>query len=335
MTQNRKGNMPKGKSGGAFASRIVGEGEEAPGALLANPQNWRRHPKEQRDALRAMLRGVGWVQRVIVNRTTGHLVDGHLRVEVAAEDKEQSVPVIYVELTETEERAVLAAIDPIGGMADTDQAQLDELLAGGSKMRYMLPLIAAMPAQVIVYASPAVGYAQIALAHVCAILRKKAVIFVAKRKTPHHRTIAAKAAGADVYQVPHGYLSHVQAKARRFADDTGAQVVPWGVDTPAALEHFAAAARGIEAPAEVWACAGSGALIRGLQLAWPGAAFNAVQVGATPNVGRARLYRAPEKYEAPARIPPPWPSCDNYDAKVWRFAREHAADGALIWNVGA
>ena len=122
--------MPKGKSGGAFASRIVGEGEEAPGALLANPQNWRRHPKEQRDALRAMLRGVGWVQRVIVNRTTGHLVDGHLRVEVAAEDKEPLVPVIYVELTETEERAVLAAIDPIGGMAQTDQAHLDELLAG-------------------------------------------------------------------------------------------------------------------------------------------------------------------------------------------------------------
>lgn len=123
--------MTKGKpADGAFASRIVGEGTEAPGALLANPQNWRRHPKEQRDALRSMLRGVGWVQRVIVNRTTGHLVDGHLRVEVAAEDGEAAVPVIYVELTPTEERAVLAAIDPIGGMAETDQEQLDELLDG-------------------------------------------------------------------------------------------------------------------------------------------------------------------------------------------------------------
>ena len=129
-TKDRKGHMTKGKAAGAFASRIVGEGQEAPGDLLANPQNWRRHPKEQRDALRAMLRGVGWVQRVIVNRTTGHLVDGHLRVEVAAEDKEAAVPVIYVELTETEERAVLAAIDPIGGMAETDQAQLDELVDG-------------------------------------------------------------------------------------------------------------------------------------------------------------------------------------------------------------
>ena len=122
--------MTKGKPAGAFASRIVGEGTEAPDQLLANPQNWRRHPKEQRDALRSMLRGVGWVQRVIVNRTTGHIVDGHLRVEVAMEDGEPAVPVIYVELNATEERAVLAAIDPIGGMAVTDQAQLDELLDG-------------------------------------------------------------------------------------------------------------------------------------------------------------------------------------------------------------
>lgn len=122
--------MSKGKAAQPFASRIVGEGYEAPDQLLANPQNWRRHPKAQRDALRSMLRGVGWVQRVIVNRTTGHLVDGHLRVEVALEDNEPAVPVIYVELTEAEERAVLAAIDPIGGMAETDQAMLDGLLDG-------------------------------------------------------------------------------------------------------------------------------------------------------------------------------------------------------------
>ena len=58
-----------------FQSRIVGEGFEAPDQLLANPLNWRRHPKNQQDALEAMLRTVGWVQRVIVNKTTGHIVD--------------------------------------------------------------------------------------------------------------------------------------------------------------------------------------------------------------------------------------------------------------------
>ena len=98
-------------------SRIVGEGMERPDQLLANPQNWRRHPKEQLAALEGMLDTVGWVQRVIVNRTTGHLVDGHARVELA------------MRRSEAEERLVLAGLDPIGGLAVTDQAMLDELLA--------------------------------------------------------------------------------------------------------------------------------------------------------------------------------------------------------------
>ncbi len=117
-------------SKGAFQSRIVGEGYEQPDQLLANPMNWRKHPKAQQDALEGMLRTVGWVQRVIVNRRTGHIVDGHLRVEVALRRDEPQVPVLYVDLTADEERVVLAAIDPIGGMAETDQDMLDELLTG-------------------------------------------------------------------------------------------------------------------------------------------------------------------------------------------------------------
>lgn len=113
-----------------FESRIVGEGYEAPDQLLANPMNWRKHPKAQQEALEGMLRTVGWVQRVIVNRTTGHIVDGHLRVEVALQRSEDRVPVLYVELTPEEERIVLAAIDPIGGLAETDQDMLDALLDG-------------------------------------------------------------------------------------------------------------------------------------------------------------------------------------------------------------
>lgn len=114
----------------ALRSRIVGEGEEAPDQLLANPLNWRRHPKQQQEALEAMLRTVGWVQRVIVNRRTQHIVDGHLRVEVALRRNEPRVPVLYVDLSEDEEKVVLAAIDPIGGLAETDQGMLDALLEG-------------------------------------------------------------------------------------------------------------------------------------------------------------------------------------------------------------
>jgi DNA modification methylase len=115
---------------GALRSRIVGEGEEAPDQLLANPLNWRTHPKHQADALEDLLKQVGWVQRVIVNQRTGHIVDGHLRVQVGMRRNEPSIPVIYVDLSEDEERLVLAVLDPIGGLAGVDQNLLDQVLAG-------------------------------------------------------------------------------------------------------------------------------------------------------------------------------------------------------------
>ena len=112
----------------AWRSRIVGSGEEEPEQLLANPRNWRTHPVRQREALRGSLREVGWVQQVIVNRTTGHVVDGHARIEEAI-SAGAKVPVLYVELSEAEESLVLATLDPIGAMANTDTARLGELLA--------------------------------------------------------------------------------------------------------------------------------------------------------------------------------------------------------------
>ena len=36
-----------GKTDNVWRNRIVGEGVEAPDQLLANPQNWRTHPKFQ------------------------------------------------------------------------------------------------------------------------------------------------------------------------------------------------------------------------------------------------------------------------------------------------
>src|SRR5438309_1172713 len=92
--------------------RIIGHGMEPPDQLLANPLNWRIHAKFQQDALAGVLDQVGWVQEVIVNQRTGHLVDGHLRVTLALRRGEVSIPVKYVDLSEQEEALVLATLDP-------------------------------------------------------------------------------------------------------------------------------------------------------------------------------------------------------------------------------
>ena len=113
-----------------WRNRIIGSGVEAPDQLLANPLNWRIHPKAQQDALAGALDEVGWVQEVIVNQRTGHLVDGHLRVTLALRRDESSIPVKYVDLDEREEALVLATLDPIAAQAGADAAKLDELLRG-------------------------------------------------------------------------------------------------------------------------------------------------------------------------------------------------------------
>jgi hypothetical protein len=112
-----------------WRNRIVGAGEEAPDRLLANPANWRIHPKAQQDALAGALDAVGWVQQVLVNRRTGFVVDGHARVALALSRGEPSVPVLYVDLDADEEALVLATLDPIGAMAGRDDEKLRELLA--------------------------------------------------------------------------------------------------------------------------------------------------------------------------------------------------------------
>jgi DNA modification methylase len=113
-----------------WRSRIVGMEDVAPDQLLAHPLNWREHPGPQRDALRGSLAEVGWVQNVVVSKRTGHVVDGHARVEEALSRHEATVPVLYVDLSPDEEALVLATLDPIGAMATADTEKLEELLAG-------------------------------------------------------------------------------------------------------------------------------------------------------------------------------------------------------------
>lgn len=110
-----------------WRSRIVGEADVAPGDLTANALNWRRHPEAQRAAMAGALSEIGWVQRIVVNRRTGNVVDGHLRLDLALQQQAPSVPVLYVDLSDDEERLVLATLDPLGALAESDAAALAAL----------------------------------------------------------------------------------------------------------------------------------------------------------------------------------------------------------------
>lgn len=112
-----------------WRNRIVGTAEVDPHVLKANPRNWRKHPKQQQDVLEGVLEEVGWVDQILVNRRTGLMIDGHLRVELAVKRKEKTVPVNYVDLSPEEEALILATFDPISAMATRDSTMLRDLVA--------------------------------------------------------------------------------------------------------------------------------------------------------------------------------------------------------------
>jgi hypothetical protein len=232
---------------------------------------------------------------------------------------------------------VIALPAPVVETHESIRVVRDDLLPGGTKMRAIMPIIASDDAVEFVYASPAQGYAQVALAHCALAQGRAATVFTAKRKDPHPLTLRAKRAGAKVVLVPFGRLNVVQSRAKAYAAHVGATIIPFGCDVPLCRDEIAAAARTIKPePKEVWSVAGSGVLTRSLQQAWPGARFFAVVVGSErANVGWAERIECPQPFEDDARQLPPFPSARNYDAKAWAYIKQQASPGALFWNVGA
>jgi hypothetical protein len=222
----------------------------------------------------------------------------------------------------------------------------DDMIDGGSKSRFVQQLIKESPETEMVYgSSPASGYAQISLAKVCAHYGKKAVLFMAKRNKQNFHPYQLKALqyGAIINMVENGMLTVTEKRARDYVDeDTSTRkLFPIGFFDIKVLYSIRDVALSLPIkPTEVWTVGSSGALTRGLQLAWPDAEFNCVSVGhkmGQKELGRAKMYKCeiPFDKSVSPEDAPPFPSVPTYDAKAWKFIKQYAKPGALFWNVGA
>jgi DNA modification methylase len=115
-----------------WRNRIIGYGEVDPEQLLANPLNWRIHSELQQDTIEGMLEEVGIIAPVLVNQTTGYVVDGHMRVALAIKRGQKKMPVVWLDLNADEERKAILTIDPISAMATAHAGNLQELMAATS-----------------------------------------------------------------------------------------------------------------------------------------------------------------------------------------------------------
>ena len=112
----------------AFKNLIVESNVLVPLDVLAkHPQNWRKHSEEQKDALRIALDD-GIAANNIANRRTGHIVNGHLRFELAQELGHDRVSVDWLDVDVALEKRLLVRIDGMPLLADVDTVQLEDLI---------------------------------------------------------------------------------------------------------------------------------------------------------------------------------------------------------------
>ena len=104
-----------------------------PKDIRMNAKNWRIHPRRQRQAYNAFKEKIGWAGAVLINKATGNLLDGHMRVDEALKNKEPKVPCLLGCWTEQEENLILQSLDPLGALASTDKEALASLTEANKK----------------------------------------------------------------------------------------------------------------------------------------------------------------------------------------------------------
>ncbi len=205
----------------------------------------------------------------------------------------------------------------------------DDLLPGGTKRRALTHMLKDISEDRIFYAGTVMGHGALALAHACADHGKDAHIFLCgDEEDPMVQRL--RAAGAVLHLHPPLPIAALYAITQEHA--AGGVVFPPGFDVPAFSTALARSLSTFDAAAysEIWTASVTGTLTRAMKTAFPETVFKTVSVVKS---GKSCDFTAPEKYHRSAQSLPPYPSCPYTDAKIWQFARDHAALDALIWNI--
>jgi len=228
---------------------------------------------------------------------------------------------------------------PIIKEHDGIQVVRDDLIEGGTKRRAFYTYVNSTEHEEYVYASPRQGYAQLSLAYACKDLGRKSTVTVPKGKR-YWLTDAAEELGCNIIEVPMGFLTNIQAKAKKYCLEHEAHLIPFGGDHPIIIEAMRRTALSLDInPTEIWTVMSSGVLSRGLQAAWPNAKVYGVRIGHNTTrreQGRAETFKSKYKFQQECKEPerPPFQSSLTYDSKAWTFIKEHAGKDCLFWNVG-
>jgi hypothetical protein len=100
-----------------------------PAALIENPRNPNKHPKDQIALLAKIIQHQGWRAPITVSKQSGFIVRGHCRLYAALVLKLDAVPIDLQDYaTQADEHADLIADNRIGELAEMDLGILKDVL---------------------------------------------------------------------------------------------------------------------------------------------------------------------------------------------------------------
>jgi len=112
-----------------WRSRIVKYGKIRADQVTPHPNNPRKHPIAQRQAVEASFDVLGQIAPILINIRNGYLVDGEERTWLAlSQGDETELDVVWIDLSEEEHALALASFDWITQMAYYDRPILESLL---------------------------------------------------------------------------------------------------------------------------------------------------------------------------------------------------------------
>ena len=106
---------------------IVGHDDVDPNALKPHPMNWREHGDGQISAMDEIVEHYGYADSVTVNKRTGFIINGHMRVQIAIERGWSTIPVEYIDVDNDTELALLTYFDPISSLYEKNNNKIKEL----------------------------------------------------------------------------------------------------------------------------------------------------------------------------------------------------------------
>ncbi len=236
----------------------------------------------------------------------------------------------------------------------------DSICVGGTKQRLLGRALEKIAQKEIVYAGPASGFAQVALAFSTFLYGKTGTAFLSNSSDSKEKNILTEIAEVFGLKVINSgdskpwSLRESEAAAKTYVDRDRHHrfLLPFGLkDVEGSLLYtsfYDALREAIDEkylttnpPKRLWVTAGSGFLLNILHAIWPNTTFLYVQVGKTvyedqvSHIKNKIKYTAPENFAEDANELPPYDSVPWYDAKLWQFFEKDGQEGDFIWNVGA